>query len=517
MGTIVQKCPKCGQWCEAEEASLLDRGAAGMLAINDIGEKVGGFVGKIFGETGEKFGKKVGGLVASAGGGLAGGFGGMVLGDSYYFQCPTCNYEWSASDENEDQSQIYFAEREKIEEGKKRIIHSLIDKWNECETREDYLSLISTINDYLQTEDFNETDKSILYDSLAATSYMVDRNEAAINYINKSITLFPDDSNSITYRGLYKSALSSESRDSLIIYDILKDLSYFYKERHGIQYFDDSTIKNTLEKCIKEYAANFHEIHPAQRQFVYFKDNFDSITDKVKILPLRRSVSNINFPVSHPKLNTLYVLHPLKDDTYLPVDNYDFELFNDQLLEFARIMEHLGAKRISYQILENKSNEEFSSKDKNYSLEAKIKVAGGSGKVDLAEENSKMNKLLHKFELEASYFDRGEIKMPSEDSLVWYHYNKDWKQKVESRLAGRKKKESFIVSSYKEDFGSEGDKKEIEAEVSYLMNSVSGKMNIEKKFCFKNSIQQQWKVEVEFYPLKESFLRRMFKWFPFFK
>ena len=508
-GTFTQKCPNCGQWVECEESGILEKAAEGMGAVTEIGEKIGGFAGKLLGKAGEKYGRKIGGFAANAAGGLIGGFGGVIFGDSYYFNCPSCGNKWSATDERDDQSSELKAEIEAEEKSKQTFLRSIKDNWDDCKTRDNYVSLSSKLNEYLNSKDLDNNERALLYDAIAATSFMSGKLEASIHYINKSLKLFPDDPTSLTYRGFYRYGLSESTQDALVAYDILKDLSHYYEERNGIQYFGDDKIKSTIENCIDKYTSNFHEIHPAQRQFVFFTDNYAAVTDNIKVLPLRSPIQNIYFPISHPKLNTLYVLHPLKKDTYLTVDNYEYELFNDQLLEFTRIMEHLGAKRISYNVIEDKSYSEGEEKSKDIEGEVNFKAVKVGSKVNLNDNSEKMKKLLQKFESEASFFDRGIIQMPDENSLVWYHFNKDWQQKVESRLSGRKHKESFIVSSYSEEFGSEGNKKEIEAEASYLMTSVKGKVNIEKNFHFKSSIMQQWKVEVEFYPLRESFWSKL--------
>ena len=105
---MIQKCPECGQWCEAGKDGFLDRGSRGLVngyvGAIDAGEKIGGVVGKT--------GKKMGGYIAALGAGVI-GFANAALeslsGDDFYFICPECGHEWSTDNPEDDQTEEYNA------------------------------------------------------------------------------------------------------------------------------------------------------------------------------------------------------------------------------------------------------------------------------------------------------------------------------------------------------------------------------------------------------------------------
>ena len=55
-----QKCPKCGEWCYAEDRSFWDK--AGQAAIDSVNRSTnfGVKIGSVFGKRGENLGGKIG-------------------------------------------------------------------------------------------------------------------------------------------------------------------------------------------------------------------------------------------------------------------------------------------------------------------------------------------------------------------------------------------------------------------------------------------------------------------------
>ena len=81
--TILNKCPNCGTWCQAEKKGFFGRWSRGWdNAIDsgvETGEKLGGIPGAIIG----------GGLSSPWGMTFGGGLE-AITGDKFQFVCPSC-------------------------------------------------------------------------------------------------------------------------------------------------------------------------------------------------------------------------------------------------------------------------------------------------------------------------------------------------------------------------------------------------------------------------------------------
>ena len=503
MATISQKCPKCQKWCECEETGFTERAKIGFQNVTETGKNIGGFFGKLLGKPGKMVGETLGGIAGGITGSVVGTLGGAALVDSYNFKCPFCGHEWSVYNDIDNKEED---KKKEVEE----IINGLIEKWNDCETEDNYQAILKEVEKTLENYKPENTQASQLYELMSCAYYITNNKDKALENVNKSLEINPENPSVLALRGLYKWINSEPEFDTETYSDILKDFSNFYKDGIDINYINADHLKTEFNSLIENYINYFKEIPPFQRKFVFFKDKIDAVADNIKVLPLDKKIPGIFFPASHPRINTLYLLHPLKKDTYLPVNNFEYELFRDQLLEFARIMESLGAKKISYNIIEEKNSTQEGHNNNEYEADVNIKGVQVSGKLDMESDRLQMKKLRNEFESVSTYFDTQNIEMPDLSSLVWYHYNKDWQYKVESRISGRKKQESFLVSTFSEDFLDRYDKKEIELEVKYLLNSGRGKVKTSKEFKFRNQLFQQWRIDVEFYPIRRCFFHKLF-------
>lgn len=108
---MIQKCPKCGKWCSAQEQGLLDRTVKGVkefssgnfrkkLLKGDSGEKVGKFVDDVFPLV--SHGSR---MIAAA---MAAGA--SVLKNKYEFHCTNCELSWGTDDENTDRTTEFVRE-----------------------------------------------------------------------------------------------------------------------------------------------------------------------------------------------------------------------------------------------------------------------------------------------------------------------------------------------------------------------------------------------------------------------
>jgi hypothetical protein len=111
------------------------------------------------------------------------------------------------------------------------------------------------------------------------------------------------------------------------------------------------------------------------------------------------NLPQVHFPMSHPKINHSYIVHPYKTDSYLPIENYDYELLNDRLNEFFYFLQCLGATSISYEVVEDESSQQASrsqqshrqnNRNSNYNERSNNNQYGGSVGVNLGFVNAEV-------------------------------------------------------------------------------------------------------------------------------
>ena len=134
-------------------------------------------------------------------------------------------------------------------------------------------------------------------------------------------------------------------------YDSLKSL-----DKGNLESF--SQYGREKQNNYNNYLTHFEELSLQDRNIITIS-NTDKLfkSDHITLLNIGQ-LPAINFPMSHPKVNQTYIAHPYKTDSYLPIENYDYELLNDRLNEFFYILQCLGATSITFETIEEENKEE---------------------------------------------------------------------------------------------------------------------------------------------------------------
>jgi len=66
----------------------------------------------------------------------------------------------------------------------------------------------------------------------------------------------------------------------------------------------------------------------------------------------RDQTENVDWPAGHPVSDTLYVGHPLKPAKYYLATEFHNRLFEDKVVEFSKMLRHLGAKNTKIEHIE---------------------------------------------------------------------------------------------------------------------------------------------------------------------
>ena len=214
--------------------------------------------------------------------------------------------------------------------------------------------------------------------------------------------------------------------ETSLAYDRLKEL--------GDKNFPYEIVR-TEQKRNKNYdlyVTHFKEL-PLQDRNIITISNTDKLfkSDHITLLNIGQ-LPAINFPMSHPKVNQTYIAHPYKTDSYLPIENYDYELLNDRLNEFFYILQCLGATSITFETIEEENKEEKNHSNLKAEAEAKTKIAGGKLGV---EYDSLMNSSLRNYlKMERTQTFDPEKRPYIPKDVVWFPNEFSWQRLAQQRL-----------------------------------------------------------------------------------
>lgn len=248
------------------------------------------------------------------------------------------------------------------------------------------------------------------------------------------------------------------------------------------------------------------------------------------------NLPQVHFPMSHPKINHSYIVHPYKTDSYLPIENYDYELLNDRLNEFFYFLQCLGATSISYEVVEDESSQQASrrqqsqgqnNRNSNYNERSNNNQYGGSvegsygfvsaeiggsystnhsgsnyGEGGYQQEQSQeavMNSSLRNFLRMGRNQTFDPLQKPYiPNDLIWYPNEYTWQRIAQQRLNGNMLSHSETLSSSQSETLSVSEIASINEELDNLFEEVSsnnshfdisGKLGI-GKFGFKASYNE---------------------------
>lgn len=486
--SIIQRCPKCGCWCEATSKGILGRLVGTVL---DQSETVGNFGGKYLGNIGKFAGKIVGGVTSTPE-----AIGSAVVGDRYQFTCPQCHAAWSTDDDKNDQTCIKQHWDEVIDDCEK--VHAKLAKKNQHETQE----YLRTLQDKLVDENCDDYAGAVLHDTLAFAYLEQGERTKALEHINQSLKLFVD-SNSRALKG----CIMNEGRNSVDAYAAMKEIIQYKKAETDSFYFSKESFSQQFRAIQSSYVNRFLEIPQQQRRFVYLvpvdlDEKLDQLPEDLYVLPIGYLPTEMDF-VGGPKEQTLYVCHPYKPKLYIPYDRYDVELFRDELNEFCWIMDCLGAKRIEFS--DGKSETQSDKSKESDSVHGGGQYKGIGGQVGAsAESQAGLDIQTKELLMKGKSYDLSMTRKPFiPPDTVWLQHNQEWQRCCSSRLDGRLRECSLTLSTASSASISESTRKKLEVEIDAITVGLSGGIENSEEKVSRNENTYVRRCHVEFYPMSE--------------
>lgn len=497
---MIQQCPECGQWCEVEKQGFLGKASRGFGSAAEGGVNIGASIGRsLFGKTGEKYGAILGvGVAGGSGLGYLNAVSESLFGADYHFVCPNCGHEWETDNPDDDQTEDYNAWV--AEQERNSFIVELRDKYPSLihASRQEKQYYVKELQHELSDESNTDAQKATLYDTIAAAYQLIGERNSALQAVNASLALFEDDNTRVL-----KGIIMGQGRNAQDTYAAMQEvIHYKSQERAESPFLSTPQIEEEFSMLQSSFSQNFLSLPLQQRKHLVICDELIYLPQSFRVLPIAEIPTDVKFPAGHPVSNTLYVCHPYRTDYYIPYESYEIEILRDEIEEFRRIMDHLGAKHIDYSdIFEN--GEQSSTQQKrdihgggNYA--GQYSVHGSYESEDSSEITKKLRNALEGSE---DFLLAGKPTLPPD--TVWYSHRKEWQNKCESRLAGRLVHSEFTISTSSSEMTTESERKKIEADLKILLASVEGGTEGSKSYMLKKEKERTWKVNVEFYPLSD--------------
>lgn len=262
-----------------------------------------------------------------------------------------------------------------------------------------------------------------------------------------------------------------------------------------------SKYNKEREENYKKYVNNFKILSLQDRNIITIS-NTDKLfkSDHITLLNIGQ-LPAINFPMSHPKVNQTYIVHPYKTDSYLPIENYDYELLNDRLNEFFYILQCLGATSITFETIEEENKEEKNHSNLKAEAEAKTKIAGGKVGV---EYDSLMNSSLRNYlKMERTQTFDPEKRPYIPKDVVWFPNEFSWQRLAQQRLNGNFLSHNEVLSSSQTQTLSSSEIVDVNAELKMLFTSVKAGVHYQEEKEIKQNRDFSCRISVKFKPMNE--------------
>ena len=292
---------------------------------------------------------------------------------------------------------------------------------------------------------------------------------------------------------------------------IYKDSNNFYKAAEAYQELKDfnkedieavTLYNREIQQNYNNYIKSFKKLPLHERSIITFFDT-DKLfkSEHITLLNINQQLPEVQFPSSHPKKNQTYIAHPYKTDSYLPIENYDYELLNDRLNEFFYFLQCLGATSITFETIEEEGKEE------NKHSNTKVGVEGEGKKVRVkgdVEYDSLMNSSLRNYlKMERTQTFNPTKKPYIPKDLVWYPNEFTWQRLAQQRLNGNFLTHNEVLSSSQIQTLRSSEIVDVNAELKMLFTSVNAGVHYQGEKDIKQNKDFSCCISVEFKPMED--------------
>ena len=302
----------------------------------------------------------------------------------------------------------------------------------------------------------------------------------------------------------------SEASDSLLPFFLLRKAEIL-KERR--EYFNslkclaeseeldiDTNFKSELNilrgEVVKEIEDNFLQLPKNDRKTLLMSNTVFRSSNESFIALNMGKLSGLNFPIGHPQLNEVYVLHPRRNDYYLPLNNSAEELTLDRISEFETLLQSLGATYLSISSNKSDINEEKTRFKENVNVGVDVKVHGLKVDYSNKQEGDSFSDLDSRISHTQSFKPYKKPFVP--DNLVWYHSDLNWQKLARQRFDGNLLEHHETISLSQVENVSSHELKNINVDLKAYFVKAGLKYSKDIEIESKSNKKLTWTVSVNF-------------------
>lgn len=185
-------------------------------------------------------------------------------------------------------------------------------------------------------------------------------------------------------------------------------------------------LKEKLNRTNGLLQTNFLEKPYETRKLILIdNEQADLSSNNFQVL-LKKDLPELKFPVGHPINKELYIGHPYNPNVYMPLSNFEENLFMDRFQEFSYFLQSLGATSIS--IVNSRGSELSESGEISGNTSFSVDTLIAESKTT-KEQSIKSGKQKQK----SKHISRKQIFSPVRkpflsDNLIWYPNETSWQR-----------------------------------------------------------------------------------------
>lgn len=263
---------------------------------------------------------------------------------------------------------------------------------------------------------------------------------------------------------------------------------------------EDATID--FYKYDDEYTEHFLELPYKDRKTLLIVNTYDNLfQDHFVTLHIDSDLSKLTFPTGHPKVNEVYVAHPLATNRYMPIESYQLELVEDRVREFCELVQGLGATEINIDCLNSNSNDSGNSGNQNLSGG----VSRGKNSIHGSKHDEYSRRLIEEISQSISLHQTFQPhKAPTlPNNLVWYEGEPSWQRLYRQRMEGGLLTHEERIETKKSQVVDNREMKEIKAELETLFANLDVAFDKTEEAKFEQQENAVLAISIKFAPLSQ--------------
>jgi len=260
---------------------------------------------------------------------------------------------------------------------------------------------------------------------------------------------------------------------------------------------EKDNLKQGMDDIYSKLISNFFNEDYSKRKTILINNGLNFSSTSFLPLDKNKLPSGIYFPIGHPIENELYIGHPLKSTIYLPIENYEYDLFLDRINEFCYLLQCLGATELTIKTVKGQTTDQMNSEQ--LQINSKIN-AQQYGKFDTEVETNNLKEsstdFNQKLEKTQRFSPTKKPFIPKE--LTWYENEPAWQRLFQQRVNGNILEYHENIATNQKKLFSDNEITKIKADYEHLLASVNVNIASNSNAKFDEQENTEWEISVKF-------------------